>query len=165
MSLFSLRECQTEIKMAYVVCLHIWVWLSFIVPFVESSLTCLYLLKIIEAAFPERSVFSTLLPFYAVHVKRVYQVLAATVQFSRKIMRIMVGQKAMLYMLHFSWIEKEAIDRTGLHLRVTEPEEPNYTHHPQFGRANALNGAPSRRILYVQQNLQIKCEISGDAKL
>ena len=53
----------------------------------------------------------------------------------------------MLYMLHCSWIEKEAIDHTGLHLRVTEPEEPNYAHDPQFGRADALNGAPSRQIV------------------
>ena len=71
----------------------------------------------------------------------------------------------MLYMLHFSWREQEAIDGTGLHLRVTEPEEPNYAHHPQFGRADALNGAPSRRILYVQHILEIECEISADAKL
>ena len=53
----------------------------------------------------------------------------------------------MLYMLHFSWIEKEAIDRPCLHLRVTEPEEPAYAHHPQFGSADALNNAPSRQTL------------------
>ena len=92
MSLFSLHECQIEMKKAYVVCLHILVWVSFMVPFVESSLTCVYLLKIPETAFRGRRVFPTLSSFSGVHFKRVYQVFDATVQYIRKVMIILVGQ-------------------------------------------------------------------------